>query len=124
MRRRARPIPTGLTIACLAALCGCAIPAQPPGLLVITAPPGASCVLARQGQTIAVADPTPAIARGLDSGAGPVTITCARPGFANTSVAVAPEQPAGTYPERIEIALLPGLPSAVLWPPSPAPPPR
>ena len=83
---------------------GCAITPQPPGLLVVTTPPGASCMLARQGGTPTVVSPTPAIARGVESG-GAVSITCERAGFTRTTVAVPPP-----YPERIDITLLPARP--------------
>ena len=55
--RHLRLSPTILTVACLVLLAGCEYPAvQLPGLLVSTAPPGASCLLTRLGQPIAAAD--------------------------------------------------------------------
>jgi hypothetical protein len=71
-------------------------------LLVVTAPPGAACRFARDGRMIAVAAPTPAIVRGVASGSGSVKVTCERPGFAPTSVAVT----SGDR-ERIDISLAP-----------------
>jgi hypothetical protein len=90
---------------CATVLGGCAITPQPPGLLVVTTPPGAACRLVRQGGTFAVVDPTPAIARGIEAGNGAVSITCERPGFARMTVAVPPP-----YPERVDIALAPAPP--------------
>jgi hypothetical protein len=87
-----------------ALLGGCAITPQPPGLLVVTTPPGASCMLARQGGAPAVVSPTPAIARGIEAG-GAVSITCERAGFTRTTVTL----PA-PYPERVDIALRPAPP--------------
>jgi hypothetical protein len=116
----------GLAILAVALCGGCAweIEPQPPGLLVATAPPGASCLLMRQGQTIGAVGPTPAVARAIEAGSGVVTIACTRPGFARTTVAVAPTRSPGwfdfataTYPERVDIALAP----APLGPPLPPP---
>ena len=99
---RYRPI----VAAAVAMLLGaCAIPAQPPGLLIATAPPGASCRLSGPGVAGAVVGPTPAIARGLESGSGVLVIACRRPGFAPTTRAL----PA-PYPERVDIALQPAPP--------------
>jgi hypothetical protein len=112
------------------AFCGaCSIEPQPPGLLVATAPPGASCLLTRQNQTIAAIGSTPAIVRGIDSGAGAggVTIACRRPGFAETTVNLPQTGSPAAYPERIDIALAPAPPGVPLLPaplpPLPPPPP-
>jgi hypothetical protein len=104
--------------------CSLEIEPQPPGLLVATAPPGAFCLLGKQGQAITAVGPTPAIARGVEGGTGVVTIACTRPGFARTTVAVAPTGSPGWfgfstpgYPERVDIALTPTLSGAPLLPP-------
>ncbi|HTV90893.1 MAG TPA: hypothetical protein VME41_17910 [Stellaceae bacterium] len=72
-------------------------------------------MLARDGRTIAIAAPTPAIARGIEGGG--VTITCERPGFATTTVPLATEPASGSFfaysgafPERVDIALAPAPP--------------
>ena len=73
---------------CAALLFGCSSQPEKPGILVVTTPPGASCVLSRLGQTIATADPTPAIAL-ADPTADDVTILCRRHGFADEAVTLA-----------------------------------
>lgn len=101
-----------LVLAALGAglLAGCEPEPQPPGLLVATAPPGASCLLTRQGRTVGAVGPTPAIAHGVDGGTGVVTIACRRPGFAETTVNVPPTAAAPGYPDRVDIALAPIAP--------------
>jgi hypothetical protein len=107
-----------LTMLCAALLGGCSFEPspQPPGLLVATAPPGASCLLTRQGKAIAYIGSTPAIARGVDHG-GAVRVACGRLGFTRTVVDVAPSGSTPAYPERVDIALTPALPGMRLPPP-------
>lgn len=108
----------------LAALCavlvsGCGVPPGNPGILVATTPPGASCVLSRQGQPIATVAPTPGIAL-AEPAAGDITIVCSRPGFADAAVTL-PARDAGPgfgtffssrspydYPPQVDIVLSPG----------------
>jgi hypothetical protein len=101
-----------LTIICAALAAGCSFEPepQPPGLLVATAPPGASCLLTRQGQTIAEVGPTPAIARGIETGSGVISIACRRPGFSETTASVAETGSSSAYPERVDIRLVPAPP--------------
>ena len=118
-----RPCATALSSLCLGVLAACEPSPQPPGLLVNTTPPGASCTVTRTGQPPIVAEPTPAIAR-LDAAAGtqaaaanaPVTVNCRRRGFADTMVTVPAAQNAPTgfvtgysaaYPDQVDIALVP-----------------
>src|SRR5580765_6973583 len=87
-----------LTLAARAALCavlvsGCGVPPGKPGILVATTPPGASCVLSRQGQPIATVAPTPGIAL-VEPVTGEITMVCSRRGFADAAVTL-PARDAG-----------------------------
>jgi hypothetical protein len=105
----------------LATLCavvsGCGYPPQTPGILVATAPPGASCMLTRFGQPLATIASTPAIAL-VDPVAGDITIVCSRQGFADAAITVPAREtgpnfglfysgPAFDYPPRVDIVLPP-----------------
>jgi hypothetical protein len=112
-----------LTLAALAALCavlvaGCGPSPGNPGILVATTPPGASCMLSRQGQPIATVRPTPGIAL-VAPEAGDITILCSRQGFADAAVTL-PARDAGPgfgtivygaspfdYQPRVDIVLPP-----------------
>ena len=112
-----------LPLAALAALCavlvsGCGVPPGNPGILVVTTPPGASCVLSRQGQPGATVAPTPGIAL-VEPAAGEITILCSRPGFADAGITL-PARDAGPgfgtivygaspfdYQPRVDIVLPP-----------------
>jgi hypothetical protein len=95
-----------------ALLAACYGPPERAEILVNTAPPGASCLLTRQGQLLAPIAPTPAIAL-VDPAAGDLAVTCRRPGFAEASVLL-PPRPAAAYERRIDIALVPSAPSGPL----------
>lgn len=118
---RSRTAMAALSSLCLGLLAACEPPPQPPGLLVNTTPPGASCTVTRAGLPPIVAEPTPAIAR-IDVGdaastpAAPVTVSCHRHGFADATITVpvAQNAPPGyatgysaTYPDQVDIALVP-----------------
>jgi hypothetical protein len=106
----------------LATLCavvsGCGYPPQTPGILVTTAPPGASCMLTRFSQPLATVASTPAIAL-VDPAVGDITIGCSRPGFADAAITVPAREtgssfgtfvygrPAFDYPPQVEIVLQP-----------------
>src|SRR5580765_6257461 len=114
-----------LTLAARAALCaflvsGCAVPPGNPGILVATTPPGASCVLSRQGQPIATVAPTPGIAL-VEPATGEITIVCSRQGFEDAAVML-PARDAGpgfgtivygnspySYQTQVDIVLSPRL---------------
>ncbi len=97
-------------------LAGCAPPSDRMEILVDTKPPGASCQLERQGQTIAAAAPTPAIAL-VDPSDAEITVRCHRNGFADVMVNLRPRPeapaviprlaPTGPYEQRVDIALVP-----------------
>ena len=74
VRRRPLGFATVATL-CGGLLAGCWSGPERPGILVSTAPPGASCTLSRLGQPIATAEPTPAIAL-VDPGDSEITILC------------------------------------------------
>jgi hypothetical protein len=100
-----------LTALCAAWLGGCASQPDRAEILVATAPPGASCILMRQGQPIATAAPTPAIAL-VEPSPDAIDITCRRPGFADAAVTLPPAPPGGwfapaDYQRRVDIALVP-----------------
>jgi len=112
MRQR---LPVAVAIAALAAGCWSYRPERLE-VLVATAPPGASCVLARGGQPVATVDPTPAIAL-IDPRGPDIAVHCRRAGFADADAVL----PAGrrTYGDdetRIEITLPPAAPVALLPP--------
>jgi hypothetical protein len=101
-----------LTALCAAWLGGCGA-SQPDRteILVATAPPGASCILLRQGQPIATAAPTPAIAL-VEPSPDEIAISCRRQGFADAAVTLPPAPPARwfapvDYQRRVDIALVP-----------------
>lgn len=73
---------------CTALISGCWSQPEKPGILVVTTPPGASCILSRLGQPIATAEPTPAIAL-VDPTGDDVTILCRRHGFEDATVTLA-----------------------------------
>jgi hypothetical protein len=72
---------------------------EPPigAIMVNTTPPGASCVISQLGRPLAIAEPTPAIAIATLAGAE-IDVTCRRPGFAETAVAIPPPAPAASLP--------------------------
>ncbi len=86
-------------------LSGCTSPPERAEILVSTAPPGAFCILARLGQPIAAAGPTPAIAL-VDPTATDIAVTCRRNGF-EEAVVLLPPRAASTYEQRLDIALAP-----------------
>jgi hypothetical protein len=101
----------------LALVAGCALPPDQIEILVVTTPPGAACLLERQGQQIATVAPTPAIAL-VDAKDAEITVRCRRSGFADTAVTLHPHPPAitigpllapspGPYEQRVDIALAP-----------------
>lgn len=105
------------TMVAIAALAGCATAPDQMEILVDTNPPGAACVLERQGQAIADAAPTPAIAL-VDAGDAEITVRCHRNGFADASATLHPriERPMfgrllaalpGPFEQRVDIALVP-----------------
>ena len=67
----------------------CGTPPRAIEILVNTAPPGASCLLSRGGQPVAVAEPTPAVAV-VPIDAAPVLAQCRRPGFEDAAALVPP----------------------------------
>jgi len=109
-----------LTLATLCAVLvsGCGWPPETPGILVGTAPPGASCTLTRLGQPIATVAPTPGIAL-VEPAAGDITISCSRQGFADAAVTLPTRETGpsfGTivygrspygYPPQVDIVLNP-----------------
>jgi hypothetical protein len=101
----------------LALLAGCALPPDQIEILVVTTPPGASCLLERQGRQIAAVAPTPGIAL-VDASDAEITVRCRRNGFADAAVTLHPHPPAvtigpllapspGPYEQRVDIALAP-----------------
>jgi hypothetical protein len=110
-----------LTLATLCAVLvsGCGVPPGNPGILVATTPPGASCVLSRQGQPIATVAPTPGIAL-VEPATGEIAIQCSRRGFEDAAVTL-PARDAGpgfgsiaygnspySYQPQVDIVLSPG----------------
>jgi hypothetical protein len=100
-----------------AAVSGCEYPRQTPGILVVTTPPGASCLLTRFGQPLATVAATPAIAL-VDPAAGDITIDCTRQGFAEAAITVPAREtgsspslfdsrPPYAYPPQVDIVLQP-----------------
>jgi hypothetical protein len=65
-------------------LAGC-FGSNPGEIFVSTTPPGATCTLSRNGQPVATASPTPAIAL-VDPSAGDLTVTCRREGYADATM--------------------------------------
>lgn len=113
LARLAGPATAGLA----AFLAGCAPPPDRIEILVDTRPPGASCLLERQGQPIAAAAPTPAIAL-VDASDAEITVRCRRNGFADAVATLRPRPQApifgplfapapGPYEQRVDIALIP-----------------
>jgi hypothetical protein len=111
-----------LVLALAGLLPGCYWEPPTAAIMVATAPPGASCLISQPGQTLGIAEPTPAIAVATLTGAE-ITILCRRPGFAETAVTIPPPTPAvslpGVYPTRppridynarIDITMLPAPP--------------
>jgi hypothetical protein len=114
--RIARP---GITAAAGAGalLAGCALGPDRMEILVATTPPGASCLLERQGQAIATVAATPAIAL-VDASEAEITVRCRRSGFADAALTLHPQPQstvfgpllapaAGPYEQRVDIALVP-----------------
>lgn len=113
--RVARP---GVTAAAGAAalLAACAPMPDRMEILVDTTPPGASCLLERQGQAIAAAAPTPAIAL-VDASEAEITVRCRRNGFADAALTLHPRPEAPVfgpllaltppYEQHVDIALIP-----------------
>lgn len=108
---------TALAVLCTAPLCGCGGPPDRSEVLVTTTPPGASCILTRQGQPIATVDPTPAIVL-VDPAASEVTVHCSRQGFEDATATLPAQetwlsfgtiygQPATEYQPRVDIVLVP-----------------
>jgi hypothetical protein len=106
-----------VTAGVLALLTACAAAPNQMEILVDTSPPGASCRLERQGQAIATAAPTPAIALVAASEAE-ITVHCRRNGFADAVATLHPRPQAptfgplfapapGPYEQRVDIALIP-----------------
>lgn len=70
---------------CAASLAGCHYYRDPGSqVLVETEPPGAACLLSREGAPIAEVNPTPGIAL-VSRSPYQIAIACRRPGFADTS---------------------------------------
>ena len=95
-------------------LSACSLWPSPPryaGILVNTAPPGASCVLTRGGQPIATAEPTPAIALVDPAVTDGIAVTCRRHAFEEVAVLVPPRE-RSVYEQRVDIALAPRPPGA------------
>lgn len=65
-------------------LFGCSSQPERAEILIRTTPPGASCTLSREGQPIATAGPTPAIAL-VAPGDSDIAILCRRRGFADAA---------------------------------------
>ena len=63
---------------------------------VITDPPDAVCTLTREGQVVAVANPTPATVS-LDKSQGNISITCEKSGYFNGASALSSEFKAMTF---------------------------
>lgn len=120
MSGRQHPARSGRRVAALVAtglLTACAAPRQAE-ILIATTPPGADCTLTRDGQKLATAGPTPAIAL-VAPGSGAVSVACRRPGFGDATATLAARQdwpdldlflhgtPPFDYPSRIVIALPP-----------------
>src|SRR5258708_25693921 len=86
-----RHISIGIAIGTLA-LVGCRRNRPDPGgIFVTTAPPGASCILARDEQPVGAVSPTPGIAL-LGQAPGDITIECRRSGFRDAAAVVRPRQ--------------------------------
>ena len=92
-----------------ALLAGCSSSPRYAGILVATAPPGASCALIRAGQQIATAEPTPAIALVDPAVTTDITVTCRRYAF-EEATAVVPPRASSIYEQRIDIAMTPRPP--------------
>jgi hypothetical protein len=100
-----------------ALLGGCALSPDRMEILVDTTPPGAACVLERQGQPLAALAPTPAIAL-VDASEAEIIVRCRRDGFAEAAATLhpRPRSPAvvplwgaapGPSEQRVDIALIP-----------------
>ena len=76
-------------------LSGCWSRVERAEILFQTEPPGATCFLSRQGQPLAVAEPTPAMAV-VDRTPDEIAVTCRRHGFAEVSTVLPPRE-VGTY---------------------------
>ncbi len=82
-----------LVALCAAPLAGCS-GGDPGEVFVNTTPPGATCTLSRNGQPVATASPTPAIAL-VDPSGGDLTVTCRREGYADATMTLTA---AGSWP--------------------------
>lgn len=103
-----------LAVLCASLLSACSLwPSSPrhAGILVNTAPPGASCTLSRGGQQLATAEPTPAIALVNPAATDGIAVTCRRYAFEETTVTL-PPRPSSLYEQRIDIPLTPRPPGA------------
>jgi hypothetical protein len=89
-----------LIACCGAAIAGCAPAPPPPAIFVDTVPPGALCVLSRQGQPIARVDPTPGIALVGEDG-GDIAIECRRNGFNDAAADVAAHDAASGFDQLL-----------------------
>jgi ABC-type uncharacterized transport system auxiliary subunit len=105
---------------CAALLAGCASAPDRSEIFISTTPPGASCTLSRLGQSIATAEPTPAIAL-VEPSDSEIAILCRRNGFADAAVTLAAHRTEpgfglaiGRWPyeyqHRVDIALTPKRP--------------
>jgi hypothetical protein len=114
-----RKLTPALAAVCAVLVASCGVPPGNPGILVATTPPGASCVLSRQGQPIATVAPTPGIAL-VEPAAGEIAIQCSRQGFADAAM-ILPARNAGPsfgtlfwsrssydYQPQVDIVLSPG----------------
>ena len=103
-----------------AALAGCSLDTQPPGLLVSTVPPGAACIVTRAGQPIATAAPTPAIAP-IEPLEGELGVKCRRHAFDDAAAVLRARKvgervdysvagrPTSDYPDTVTLVMTPKL---------------
>lgn len=99
---------------CSAALAGCSNYRDPGSqILVETEPPGAACVVSREGAPIAEINPTPAIAL-VSRSPAEIAIACRRPGFFDTgavtrahTAAIGPNRGEPEYDTPVRIRMLP-----------------
>lgn len=111
------------TLVLLAAglLAGCYWEPERAEILVVTNPPGASCVLSQAGHPVGTAEPTPAIAL-VALAPAEIGVLCSRPGFDDAAAALPPPPsarlpgwtPGGRggidYRTRVDLALVPKPP--------------
>lgn len=81
-----RHLPIFFALCCLA-MTACSARPDEASIFVETTPPGAVCILSRDGQPLAKVEPTPGIAV-VTPGTSDITVDCRRSGFRDASTVV------------------------------------